>query len=453
MKKLLRLLLYTVLALLVLVGGGLGVGSWYVLKKLDVNTWADEAEKSWNCRVEVGDSTLSLFTRPATLVLKRVKFAPRDAEMTKPRASRTPLAAGAAPIEIAELMMDVKREDLLNQKLSVERLRILEPLVKETQDAEGKSSLQTLFKKPEVPGAPSEAKPVHPPGSPEALAEEKKKAAFAYAVSTASLENGRLVIVNKDTTVTLEKLNFRILGFDLDPKDPAAHNLIRASLSCHINVQGLARIGGAKRPAQLADLTLEAESQIRPVDPATGKWSPVSALKMRLAKGSMLAGHITMGDVAGKEMMKLLEYGVDLRPVRAGGPLIQDSEVEAIFADNRLTLLKPTFFAFPDYEVVIEPQSWVNSSQDLHAIELRLSCGLELQQRIQKGVAEAKLGDSLAGGIIQALSDDRGRMTFDIESSGSLSDPKVRPKIDRVLENLLKGRGLEGLLKGLLKKL
>jgi hypothetical protein len=54
---------------------------------------------------------------------------------------------------------------------------------------------------------------------------------------------------------------------------------------------------------------------------------------------------------------------------------------------------------------------------------------------------------------MKALSDDRGRMTFDIESEGSLSNPKIRPRIDRLLKNLLQGEGLSDLLQGLLKKL
>ena len=55
--------------------------------------------------------------------------------------------------------------------------------------------------------------------------------------------------------------------------------------------------------------------------------------------------------------------------------------------------------------------------------------------------------------MTKALSDERGRMTFDIVSSGSLSNPEVKPSIDRLLNNLLRGQGLEDLLKGLLKKL
>ncbi len=215
----------------------------------------------------------------------------------------------------------------------------------------------------------------------------------------------------------------------------------------------MARVGGVMRPTEMANLQLTGESDIVPINPATGKWSPASMVKLTLAQGSVLAGHVTMGDAAGKEMQKLMEYGVDLSPVKIGGALLEPAVVVASFVNNRLTLNNDTRFAFPEYEVMIEGQSWFNSTQNLHDMDLRLACGAGLQARLQAGVSKAKLGESIARGVIKALSDDRGRMTFDIESDGSLSDPKIRPRIDRLLKNLIKGEGLGDLLQGLLKKL
>ncbi|HYF36642.1 MAG TPA: hypothetical protein VD994_15205, partial [Prosthecobacter sp.] len=131
----------------------------------------------------------------------------------------------------------------------------------------------------------------------------------------------------------------------------------------------------------------------------------------------------------------------------------EDTVVTGVFANNQFTLNSLTRFAFPEYEVVLEPGSWLNSSKDQHLMRLHLSCGPALQQRLESGIARAKLGDSLARAITKALSDERGRMTFDIKSSGSLSNPEVVPAIDRVLNNLLRGEGLPDLLRGLLKKL
>ncbi len=44
-------------------------------------------------------------------------------------------------------------------------------------------------------------------------------------------------------------------------------------------------------------------------------------------------------------------------------------------------------------------------------------------------------------------------MSVDIESEGSLSNPTIKPKVDRLLKNLMRGEGLGDLFQGLLKKL
>ena len=190
-----------------------------------------------------------------------------------------------------------------------------------------------------------------------------------------------------------------------------------------------------------------------PFSSKTGTWAPSTRLKLTLDRGSVLAGHITMGDVASKEMKKLQEYGVDLAPVQIGGAILEPAVIKGIFADNRLTLLTESSFIFPEYEVLIEQNSWINGVQDQHEMDLHLSCGGALQARLKQGVAKAKLGDALSHSVINALLDKRGRMTFDIESKGSLADPQVSPKLDRVLKNLISGENLGNLLQGLLKKL
>ena len=154
-----------------------------------------------------------------------------------------------------------------------------------------------------------------------------------------------------------------------------------------------------------------------------------------------------------EEMKKLMEYGIDLTPVRVGGQLQQAAVVEGIYRDNHFWLLGNTLFSFPEYEISIEKKSWIDTAKSSHEMEFRLSCGPELQNRLQQGMSQAKLGDSITRGLMKALADQRGRITFDIESEGSLSDPKIKPKLDRILKNLMSGEGLGDLLQGLFKKL
>ncbi len=476
MGKYIRIGLIAVVVLAVLVGTALAGASWWIMSKMGPDVWVEQLEKNCDCRAQVEHAELSLLSSPARLRFVGVQIAPRDAEVDKPLSNRTPLAEGSAPIVIPEIVFEVKLEDLLNKRLFVENLRIISPVVKETQDDQGKGSLESLFRKPKntAPTAPEKVqaglateKPqsgpvtelpnagpvtVSPKSQTKPVA-TKDPQDFAFAVQNATIERGRLTITNKKMEVKISELDLTLSGIDVDTSNLAEHNRVRATLNSLIEVIGEARIGGVKRPVQLANVKLTGEANVVPIDPATLRWAPTSNLKLTLAQGSVLAGHMTMGDVAGKEMKKLQEYGVDLSPVKIGGALLEPAIMDATFKNNRLTLRKHTRFALPEYEVSLHQSSWIDSARDQHELEVRLSCGAALQTRLQKGIAKAKLGDSIASAVIKALSDERGRMTFDIESKGSLSEPQVRPKIDRLLKNLIRGEGLGDLLKGLLKKL
>lgn len=458
MKKPVRTVLIILFVLGLLVAAGLGGTSWWLLRQIGPDFWVEQLEKNTNCRAHVDDAQLSLFTKPARLTFRGVRIGPRDAEVGKPLAQRAPMPEGVAPIVIPEIVLEVKLEDLVNRRIFIEQFRIISPVVVEALDAQGKSSLEPLFKKPREQKEPAIVPPPTQPNTamPESTEKQvvvRSKDGFAFAVSNASIEKGSLTLQSSSTTVNIRDLDFNLSGIDIDPSDLANHNRVTAKLSSQIQVEGMARIGGVKRPAQLANLKLAGDSVITPINATTGEWKPYSLLKLTLAKGSTIAGHITMGDAAGKEMKKLLEYGIDLTPVRVGGPLLEPVVVDGAFSSNIFSLLTDTKFVFPEYEVVIEKKSYVNAAADKHRINLRLSCGPELQTRLQAGVAQAKLGESLARGVIKALSDERGRMTFDIESDGSLSDPKIEPKLDRVFKNLMKGEGLNDIFEGLLKKL
>ncbi len=461
MKKPIRTALIILFVLGLLGSAALGGLSWWVLRQMGPDFWVSLVEKNTNCRVHVDDTKLSLFSKPAHLSFRGVKIGPRDGEEGKPLAQRAPMATATAPITIPEIVLEVKLDDLMNRRLFIEQFRIISPVVVEGQDAQGKSSLESLFKKPrskdKIPTPPNAANTeLQPVTAAEAPDKEivRTKDGLSFAVSNASIEGGTLTIQSSShTTVQIQDLNFNVSGIDIDPTDLANHNRITAKLSSHVIINGQARIGGVKRPAQLANLKLSGDSVITPINVTTGEWKPYSLLKLSLDKGSIIAGHITMGDAAGKEMKKLLEYGIDLSPVVVGGPLMEPAIVNAAFTTNTIVLTSDTRFVFPEYEVALEKKSYANAVVDKHDIDLRLSCGPELQTRLQQGVAKAKLGDSITRGLVKALSDEHGRMTFDIESEGKLSDPEIKPKLDRILKNLMRGEGLGDVLQGLFKKL
>lgn len=451
MKKLLVLL--GVLVVLVLAGAA--AASWWILRQLGPETWVAQAEGQWNCRAQIGDVDLRLLTRPATLVLKDVHLARRDSETDKPLGERKAFAEGEADIHVAELRLDVRLEDLLNRRLHVEDLRIVRPAIRETLDAKGSSSLEAIFRKPGGAGTAAEKPATPKPAAPKVdtgnETQELPRGAggFSFALAKAAIEDGALTLNAKDNVIEITRLGFRVGGIDLEQLKPGTE--LAAELEAHLRVTGLTRIQGAKRQAELAVLDLRGTGSVAPLDAKTGRWKPNTLLTLTLAKGSVLAGQQTLGDAAGSELRKLQEFGIDLSPVRIGGPLQQDTVIAGRWVGGAFILREQALFVFPEYEVALEQKCWLDTVNDRHEFDVRLTCGPELQQRLHQGMAKAKLGESVARGLVRALADERGRLTFDIESRGPLSDPKVRPKTDRVLKNLMSGQGLGDLLQGLLR--
>jgi hypothetical protein len=487
----LRFLLIAVVILGILAGAAAGAASWWVKREFGAEYWVELLEKDTQARGHVDEVEINIFTRPATLKLKGVRIAARDAECAKPFAERIPLTDAQSDIIVPEADMDVRLEELLRKRFQILRLHLSRPIVKESQDAEGRSSLERVFVGDQVAMAPTSPYPrapapaliaavPEPPNLPqrygevpraipvapappsadgirtplvEIESEQDDDDHFGFAMDSATIEQGQLIILNRDTTTTVDALNLTVTGMDFDPHDASPPVNTQVVFSADVTTNGMARIGGVKRPAQLAHLIISGTGDIAPTPPGGDPMSHSTSLTLKLARGSVLGGHVTMGDAAGREMRQLQEYGIDLTPLVIGGPLQEEVVVNGHFANNQFTLTNLTRFAFPEYEVVIEPNSWLNSSKDQHNMRLRLVCGPALQQRLQTGIAQAKVGNDIARGLIKALSDEHGRLTFDIESSGSLSNPQPVPSIDRVFKNLLRGEGLGDLLKGLLKKL
>jgi hypothetical protein len=482
MNRLVKILLALAGAGLLLVAVGAVGLTWWVKGWLKADVWVVQAEAAWNCRAEIGEVEVDLFTSPAEVRLKEVRIGTRDEWVGLPPAERPPMAAkGPSAIYVPAAVMAVELQDLLNQRLNVGDLRFVRPEVRESTDAEGRSSLESLFSSPRdvaldavpaaIPVAPPSnglsavpvAVPVaaEPPSSGSVsvgedrvvapVPEESSNEGLAWAIEQASIEDGLLEIDGDDVRVRLSGLDFVVSEIDIDPRNVLDHNRVIASLACRVEVDGLARVGSGKRDVRIADLQVDGSASMVPLD-EYGRWNPETLLDLILARGSQVAGFMTIGEAAGNNLGKLEQYGINLRDVPVGGELMEDARVRCKFSENQFTMIEELRLAFPDYELAIEPGSWLNTARDAHDMRLRLSCGPSLQERIQRGVAEAKLGNSIASAVVKALADERGRMTFDIHSSGSLSDPKVRPSVERVLGNLLKGRGLGDLLQGLLKK-
>ncbi len=484
----------TVLALLVLgVIAAPFVGAWLLRRYVEKDFLVEQIEKNINARVHIDEVTLTLFSWPPSLRISGFKVAERDEHVGRPLSERPALTN--APLNVEMAYAELVPEDLLHGRFSTKVIRIIGLDATEIVSAESGGSLERLFQPPpekrapmqsavqgdavpraipvEEPAPPTQA--VVSPSAPRTYAmHQEQEAPRALPVEPASaapvgsqrvplreisIEQSRLRMRNEGAGARFDgeisDFNLHITEIDIDPANLAGHNHLKVRLSAKAVLDGMAELGGQMRQVRFADMALQGEGDVNPIDPATLTWNPAATLNLAVAKDSVLGGHMTLGDAAGGDIDKLLKYGVDLRGIRVGGPLQQDLAVKAHLRNQQMTFLDDTHLVMPEYQVTIKRDSWFDFAKDDQGLLARLYLGGALKEQVVRGVAARGLGQSVSRMIVDAFSDSSGRLAFDLTIAGSLSHPQVKPDIQVKLEQLLggdleqKARGLIDSFKGL----
>ena len=462
------------LGLLFAVAAPLG-GVWWLRWYVNKERLTLETEKNINARVQLDEVNLSVFSWPPSLRLTGIKIGPRDQHAGTPIAARPPMQHAPVTLEMAYL--ELVPEGLWHRHFYPRVLRIIGLDVTETVSPQEGSSLQNLFQPPpeklaqmqqeEVPRAiPVQSAPpvaaVPPPGEPAPalttppVSEQPappQPNAERLSLQEISIEQAHFRISNKGVdsqfNADISDFSLALTDIDIDPEDLTAHNRLHVRLAAKAVVDGVAQIGGQARQVRFADMTLHGEGDVNPVDPATRMWSPAADLNLIIDRGSAIGGNMTIGETAGAHLDKLMKYGIDLSAVRIGGMLAQDVHAHILYREQSMRFLDDTQFALPDYEYTIKRDSWMDFAKDQQGLLTRLSCGDALKQSLMQGIASRGINRTIAQLVVEGLSDNRGRLTFDLTVTGSLSHPEVKPDLQVKLESLL-GNDIEEKAKGLI---
>ncbi len=443
--KIARLLLGTLLLLAV----ATPLVSTYILRRyVDKERIVLATEKNINARVQLDEIALILFAWPPSLRLSGLKIGPRDSYAGTPIATRPPLQQALVQIETAHL--EFALEGLFSGLFLPSSLRIIGVEVHDSISPQQGSALGQLFQ--QAPEKVAVIKPETSRALPPPPAEKRSKAA-RLALQEISLERAHFRITNQSADsrfdADISDLSLAFTEIDIDPDNLMAHNRLHVRLAAKVVVDGMAQIGGRMQPVRFADMTLHGDGAVAPVDPATRIWSPAADLNLVIDRGSSIGGNMTIGEAAGSNLDKLMKYGLDISAIRIGGTLAQDAVAAVNFRDQAIRFRSDTQFALPDYEYTIKRDSWMDFAKDQQGLLTRLSCGDALKQSVVNGVASRGLGQAVSKLIVEGLSDSRGRLSFDLTVTGSLSHPEVKPDLQIKLESLL-GGDIEDKAKGLI---
>lgn len=472
--------LILIAALLALVIGGLIGGQIWLKGRFERDAIVEKLEAQWNCRIGLDATRISLFTSPASVELEGLKFSPRDGEVGKPLALRSPQDEKTVLITANHVVLAVALEDLIRGRLNVSKLQISDLAANTEVDEEGVSTLQALFKAPsKLPAVAVVAKPAEqtvtvgagstkatgisvdevgkvktvPKPHEENIPFRADDMGVSLTVKEAGVHNANIEIVSlkNGMRIRLEKVRFTLTGIDVIPSDLANHN------RCGFSFEGGIIIEEQGRKLQVANFSLLGNGSLRPFEENTGEWNPYLNLEVTVNKGGLIGGALIAEQLDKKDLQKLKDYGLELGDLALGGVLKEDVVTRVQHARGRTVMKQDTRLVFPQYEITLLEKSWFNAQQDSHLARAQLVVNQDLSTRILEGAKTslgAKYGENLAalgiGVLGTTLMDEQKRIVLPFKSKGSLSKPDV--DMDTLLndvKDLLKDAG-KSLLQGLL---
>lgn len=420
---------------LVVVGGLFFFAKSYMTK----NYLVEKLEKSINSRVQVGDLKVS-FLGEVELVDVVITERDENADNKVDHDDREPLADGNLMIKSVKFRLSFG--EIISRKLSIDSIDIDGVVAKLEMLEDGSLDVESLFDKPDK----------------KKVKKEKRFNAKEHDEFVTEIKEINLTNVDADLVVRETRLLFQVRGAEVrvsdirvNPKELDSVNDAKINLACELNLFSL------NENVEYGKLGVTGATTLTIFNTESGDLEPDMKIDLVLSPDSYLTTKVplisNMWDMVWKSLDVLARVTKGKVSLSDKAEFRENQKVSLTYKLGKVDLLDSFSVHMSDWEVKVLGGSEFNTGTDLHRADFRLYVASKVSKTLSGLLSRSKslgklLGKMTGGGAgeqSQSSWMEGGRIFIEVESSESLSKPKIKIK-NSILSPM------QGALDGLLDK-
>lgn len=449
------------------IGAGVTIGLLVAIRLilgllLSPQALVDRLEARLNARVEIGSVALGLFSLPARVEIRDVRFGERDVSADnavklkdRPALERSMLSASSLKLAASPWSLLVREFDITEMVIDQAGADIK---VRET----GSMNLSKLFRTPEiVAGKPNpnfKSKAIINSGSGEGagLGEGAEPPVvvddvpFAASIKSFLLTGARAQTMFKKNGrfIDVSNLRFEVTDLDVDPANLATRNKGRVRLS------GNLLIAKPEEKLEYASLNLIGEGEIIPFDPVTRAMNPTIKGRMTFVQPSSITYLPSLAKL-NEKLEDLKKVGIKIGDKLGTSLDFPDQNwVDFEFVDGVFRTLTPLNARAQKIDVELQSGGYLNTRTNDHFYRVILVGNQSLSDRMRTQIEEKATmlpaGDSRDEFLKELMASFflNSRFRPVCVSSGDIGDPEVElenklPDLGKYLKGVLDDIGLD----------
>lgn len=413
-------------------------------------------EKSINSRIQVKDIDVNLYGLSGTVDLNEVIISQRDhaANQKIPHDQRDTIEKG--DVYLKSVSFDISIWEILSKKILVEKINFDGVTLNLSLYENGDTSIEKLFAKPDRDKSEKPKK-----------FNANENETFVTTINQINLTNIDLNLIVDKTQLLVKGrgVYLNLLDINVNPKQLDTVN------NAKIKVGGTFDLQSLDSKQDYGKIISTGESDLTLFNAENGDLEPDMIISLTVDSESYLTSRVPALSKIWKTADVLNKFGIKSLKIPEKAKFKNDQSVRVGYKLGISTLLDPLTIKVNDWELKALAQSWLGSGNDLHKLSVKLHVGEAIVNKLggllgKSALASGILGQLSGGSGAESWLED-GKLTLHVESSGKLSNPKIRIKnelaepagnlIDSLINGGAKGEGDplkkagKELLKGLFK--